>query len=65
MNGKQMKWIHFAAVIVFILTWIAAAFMGWLASVTFVSHMSMIALVYSGISAWQAARTEQKEDDRD
>lgn len=37
--------------------------MGWVKSVTFVSHMSMIALVLAEIAAWQASRTEQKEDE--
>ena len=65
MDGKKLKWVHGSFVIAFILIWITAAIFGWLASVTFVSHMSMIALVYAAASAWQAARTEEKEDERE
>lgn len=63
--GKRLKWIHGIVVVVFIFIWILATFMGWLSSVTFVSHMSMLALVYAGLSAWQGARTEEKEDGRE
>lgn len=64
-TGKRLKWIHSGFVILFIAIWIAAAIFGWLASVTFVSHMSMFALVYAAASAWQAAHNEEKEDARD
>lgn len=37
--------------------------MGWINSVAFVAHVSMVALVLGSLSAWQAARTEQKQDD--
>lgn len=36
---------------------------GWLKSVVFVSLMSMIALFLGSFSAWQAARTEVKQDE--
>jgi hypothetical protein len=42
---------------------ILAYSMGWLASVTFVSLMSMIALFLGSFSAWQAARVEVKQAD--
>jgi hypothetical protein len=29
----------------------------------FVSHVSMVALVYSSVAAWQATRTEVKQDE--
>jgi hypothetical protein len=43
-----------------------AFFLGWLESVTFVSALSLWALVSGHWSAWQAARTEvrQKEQDK-
>jgi len=50
-------------VVAFILIWITAAIVGWLSSVTFVSHMSMVALVYSAASAWQAARAEKATEE--
>jgi hypothetical protein len=36
--------------------------LGWLESVTFVSLISMVALFLGSFSAWQAARTETKQD---
>lgn len=62
LNGKQMRKIHGGLVLVWIGLWIAATIFGWLSSVTFVSHMSMIALVLASASAWTAARTEDKQD---
>ena len=63
--GRLWEWIHGIAVIIFIIIWILAVPFGWIQSVTFVSHMSMIALVYAAVSAWQAARVERKEDEKD
>lgn len=36
--------------------------LGWLQSVVFVSLVSMIALFLGSFSAWQASRTEVKQD---
>jgi hypothetical protein len=36
---------------------------GWLDSVTFVSLMSMLALFLGSFSAWQAARTEVRQNE--
>jgi len=63
MDGKMLKWIHGGFVVLFILIWVLAAIFGWLASVTFVSHMSMVALVYAAASAWQGARAEKASED--
>ena len=41
---------------------IAAFFLGWLESVTFVSLISMLALFLGSFSSWQAARTEVKQE---
>lgn len=65
LTGKRLKWIHGSAAVLFAVIWIAAALMGWLASVVFVSHMSMLALVYAGLSAWQGARTEEREENNE
>lgn len=64
MGGKFWKWVHFWGVIFFLGLWGAAAYFGWVTSIVFVSHISMIALVLAELSAWQAARTERKEDQR-
>lgn len=42
---------------------ILAFALGWLESVTFVSLISMLALFLGSFSAWQAARTEVKQDE--
>lgn len=39
-----------------------AYFLGWLQSVAFVSIISMVALFLGSFSAWQAARTEVKQE---
>lgn len=63
MDGRTWKWVHFCGIFFFIALWIAAAVFGWVQSVVFVSHVSMVALVLAEVSAWQASRTEQKEDE--
>ena len=63
MNGKFWKWAHFGGIFLFIALWIFATITGLVESVVFVSHVSMIALVLAEFSAWQASRTEQKEDE--
>ena len=40
-------------------------FTGWVSSVTYVSALSIWALVSSHLSAWQAARVEVKQDKQD
>lgn len=45
--------------------WAFATATGLVQSVTFVSHVSMLALVLAEFSAWQASRTEQKEEEND
>lgn len=42
---------------------IAAFFLGWLESVTFVSLVSMLALFLGSFSSWQAARTEVRQEE--
>lgn len=64
MNGKKLKWVHAGFVFFWIAVWITATLTGWINSVAFVSHLSIIALILSSWSAWQAARTEQKEDEQ-
>lgn len=63
MNGKFWKWMHFGGIFVMLALWAFATLTGLVKSVTFVSHVSMLALVLAEFSAWQASRTEQKEDD--
>lgn len=63
MNGRFWKWAHFVGIFFFIALWVLATLVGWIKSVEFVSHVSMAALVLAEFSAWQASRTEQKEDE--
>jgi hypothetical protein len=44
-NARFWKIFHGVRVIFYILLWIAAAVFGWIYSVAFVAHVSMIALV--------------------
>lgn len=62
MTGKHWKWIHFSLILFFIALWITAAVAGWLSSVVFVSHVSMVALVLAEVAAWQAAHGEEKQE---
>lgn len=55
--------MHFGGIFVMLALWAFATLTGLVKSVTFVSHVSMLALVLAEFSAWQASRTEQKEDD--
>lgn len=43
------------------LLWVLAFVMDWLASVTFVSHISMFALVLAAISAWRSDKPTPSE----
>lgn len=63
MSGKFWKWVHFCGIWFFVLLWIIAGLLDWVSSVKFVSHVSMVALVLAEVAAWQASRTEQKEDE--
>lgn len=62
MDGQFWKWMHFVGIFIVIGIWILAIPTGWIQSVTFVSHISMAALVLAEISSWQGSRTEQKQD---
>lgn len=57
-----LRRLHGALVITWALLWVVAAIFGWLASVVFVSHLSMASLVLGSASAWQAARGEMRAD---
>lgn len=57
--------IHMVLVCVFIIIWTIAVPTGWIKSVTFVSHMSMAALVYAAASAAEASFGALKTDEQD
>lgn len=60
-SGTVWKWIHLAFVFIFTALWAVAFVTGWIKSVSFISHVSMVALIYAAASAWQAARAEEAE----
>ena len=43
--------------------WALASGFGWVKSVVFVSHVSMLALVLAEFSAWQGARAEKSSEE--
>lgn len=63
MGAVGWKRTHGVAAVVFVCIWVLAVPTGWIHSVVFVSHMSMLALVYTAVSAWQSGRTEVKQDE--
>jgi hypothetical protein len=60
---ETMRHAHAAFTGLWLVLWVTATFTGWIQSVSFVSHMSMAALVYTSAAAWQGARAEDKADD--
>jgi hypothetical protein len=64
-RARKLLWLNVALLVGSLLLWVAAAVFGWLASVTFVSHVSMLALVLSaisGIAAGDAAVESESAD---
>lgn len=61
--ARTMRHVHGGVVIAACVLWAVAAWQGWLTSVAFVSHLSVAAIVYTGITAWQGARAEEKADE--
>jgi len=56
LSPRQMLRVHASAGAIFIAIWITASFTGWVKSPTFISHMSMLALVYAafgGCPGWR------------
>src|SRR4051794_40934262 len=48
-RARKLLWLNIAFLVLSIAVWIAAIVLGWLRSVAFVSHISMLALVVSAI----------------
>jgi hypothetical protein len=58
-----MLWTNVVIGFVSVAVWIAAAIFGWLSSVTFVSHVSMAALVISAIAGVAAGMAAVESED--
>jgi hypothetical protein len=65
MSPKALRAFHGWCTAVWIPFTVLAYALGWLESVIFVSLVSMMALFLGSFSAWQAARTEVKQDAAD
>ena len=63
-NPKLMRRINGWFTIIWIIMIPLSIFTGWINSVTFVAALSLWALVSGHWSAWQAARTEEKQDEQ-
>ena len=53
-NYCSWKYLNLFGAIASLALWGVATFTGWINSVAFVSHISMLALVISFIAAWRA-----------
>lgn len=62
LTPRQMLWVHGIAGSLFIALWAVATVTGWVNSPAFISHVSMLALVYAAFTGWQGARAEKKAD---
>lgn len=54
-RGFFLLWLNVATLAVSVVVWVLAVPFGWLKSVTFVSHISMAALVLSSLAGIAAA----------
>lgn len=58
---EVLRRTHGLLTVFWVVLWIAAWAFDWLGSVTFVSHLSAVALILGSWSSWQAARVEVKQ----
>jgi hypothetical protein len=58
-----LRAFHGWCVVVWFALWAMATLTGWINQTSFVSHISMIALILGSWSSWQAARVEVKQDE--
>ena len=49
-RARKLLYLNIALLVGSVVLWVGAFMLGWLPSVTFVSHVSMMALVFSAIS---------------
>jgi hypothetical protein len=57
-RARKLYWLNLTGLVGSLVLWVMAAMFGWLGSVVFVAHVSMLALVISavaGIAAGDAA----------
>jgi hypothetical protein len=63
-RARKLLFLNVGILVASFALWVAAALLGWLQSVVFVSHVSMLALVISAISGIAAgdAAVEAESD---
>ena len=62
MSPRTWRKINFGQMVFYIILTPAAYYLGWLKSVTFVSFLSLWALVVSAQTAWRADVPDEPED---
>lgn len=65
--SSALFWKRFNLVLTFFwILLVPVAFLtGWVESSTFISTLSLVALILASQSSWQASRVERKADERD
>lgn len=64
-DPRVMRKVTGILIIVSIVEWIVAGFVGWVNSVAYVSHLSQLAITISLIPWWQGTRLEVQADEAD
>ena len=65
MSARRMAQLHLALLLFWAVMIPVSVWTGWIASVIFVSAVSLYANMATHWSAYQAAHAEKKQDDRD
>lgn len=61
-SSTTLRRFHGTCIVAWSGLWIIAAYVGWLRSIVFLSHISMATALLGSVSSWQAARIEAKQD---
>lgn len=54
MRVRSWRTANFVGVVLSVVLWVVATVVGWIDSVAFVSHVSMLALVVGFVAAWRS-----------
>jgi DNA-binding transcriptional regulator of glucitol operon len=64
-NPKLMRRITATLIFLSIIEWVAATIFGWVNLVSYVSHLSQLAITISLIPRWQGLRVESRQVEED
>jgi hypothetical protein len=64
-NPKLMRRITATLIFLSIIEWVAATIFGWVNLVSYVSHLSQLAITISLIPWWQGLRVESRQVEED